>query len=68
MEVYYTQNSYTLNETEGYVEICVEAKSLGISEEFYINAITTDNQISKFTLNINVANRQLRSTACVRMT
>ena len=51
MKVSYTQSSYTLNKAEGYVEICVEAKSIGISEEFYIDAITTENDmISKFVL------------------
>ena len=48
VKVYYIQSSYTLNETKGYVEICVESESLGISEEFYIYAITTENMFSKF--------------------
>ena len=51
VKIPYTQSSYTLNETEGYVEICVEAKSLGTSKEFYMDAITTENDmISKFAL------------------
>ena len=38
VQVGYTQTSYTLTEDEDSVELCVNATSPGIAEEFMINA------------------------------
>lgn len=37
VRVGYEENSYTLSEESGYVELCVKATSPGISEEFYVS-------------------------------
>ena len=53
MEVGYNESSYTLSEANGYVEVCVNATSPGISEEFYIYSTSTENRISEY-INLSV--------------
>ena len=48
VRVGYVESSHILSEANGYVEVCVNATSLGISEEFYIYSTSTGNTISKF--------------------
>ena len=42
VEVGYNESSYTLSEANGYVEVCVNATSPGISEEFYIYSTSAE--------------------------
>ena len=53
MRVGYNESSYILSEANGYVEVCVNATSPGISEEFNIHSTSTENMISEY-MNLSV--------------
>ena len=44
----YSKSSYTLSETEGYVEVCINATSPGTAAGFIINSTITESITSKY--------------------